>query len=55
MVMHRWGADFQTDLRLFGGYAVPGIVVVAFLVRRGVRRLPGFLTKAGNGGGTVRA
>jgi uncharacterized membrane protein len=45
MVMHRGGADFQTDVRLFGGYAVPGIVVVAFLVRRGVRRLPAFLTK----------
>jgi hypothetical protein len=45
MVMHRGDADFQTDLRLFGGYAVPGIVVVAFLVRGGVRRLPAFLTK----------
>ena len=42
-VMHRPGADFQTDLRLFGSYAVPGIVVVAFLVRRGVRGLPAFL------------
>jgi uncharacterized membrane protein len=42
-VMHRPGADFQGDLRLFGSYAVPGIVVVAFLVRRGVRRLPAFL------------
>jgi hypothetical protein len=46
-VMHRGGADFQTDLRLFGGYAVPGIVVVAFLVRRGVRRLPAFLRQEG--------
>jgi uncharacterized membrane protein len=42
-VMHRPGADFQSDLRLFGSYAVPGIVVAAFLVRRGVRGLPAFL------------
>lgn len=42
--MHRPGADFPTDLRLFG-YAVPGIVVVAFLVRRVIRRLPGFLRR----------
>ncbi|HMG04885.1 MAG TPA: TMEM175 family protein [Chthoniobacterales bacterium] len=41
--MHRGGADFQTDLRLFGGYAVPGIVVVALLAPRGIRRLPPFL------------
>jgi uncharacterized membrane protein len=46
-VMHRPGADFQTDLRLFGSYAVPGIVVVALLVPRGVRRLPGFLRQDG--------
>lgn len=46
-VMHRPGADFQSDLRLFGGYAVPGIVVAAFLVRRGVRRLPAFLKQEG--------
>lgn len=43
LAMHRGGADFQRDLRLFGGYAVPGIVVVALLIRRGVRRLPAFL------------
>jgi hypothetical protein len=41
--MYRPGADFQTDLRLFGGYAVPGIVAVAFLVRCVIRRLPRFL------------
>ncbi len=41
--MHRPGADFQTDLRLFGSYAIPGIVVLVLLVRRGVRRLPAFL------------
>jgi uncharacterized membrane protein len=43
--MHRPGADFQRDLRLFGTYAIPGIVVVAFLVRRVIRRLPGFLRR----------
>jgi hypothetical protein len=43
--MHRPGADFQTDLRLFGSYAVPGIVMIAFLVRRVIRRLPGFLRR----------
>jgi len=43
--MHRPGADFQTDLRLFGTYAVPGIVAVAFLVPRVIRRLPGFLRR----------
>jgi uncharacterized membrane protein len=42
-IMHRAGADFQTDLKQFGSYAVPGIVVVAFLVSRAVRRLPAFL------------
>jgi uncharacterized membrane protein len=42
-VMHRPGADFQRDLRLFGSSALPGIVVAVFLVRRGVRRLPAFL------------
>ena len=41
--MYRSGADFPTDIRRFGSYAVPGIVVVAFLVRRIVRRLPRFL------------
>jgi uncharacterized membrane protein len=41
--MHRPGADFKTDLRLFGTYAIPGIIVLALLVRRSVRRLPGFL------------
>ena len=47
IIMHRAGADFQTDLRRFGSYAVPGIVVVAFLVRRAVRRLPAFLKHEG--------
>jgi len=42
-VMHRRGADFQSDLKLFGGYRVPGIIAIAFLVRRAVRRLPVFL------------
>ena len=42
-VMHRPGAEFRTDLKLFGGYALPGIIVLAMLVRRGVRRLPAFL------------
>jgi len=47
VIMHRAGADFQTDLRRFGSYAVPGIVVVAFLVRRAVGRLPVFLKHEG--------
>ena len=42
-VMHRRGANFQSDWKLFGGYGVPGIIVIAFLVRRAVRRLPAFL------------
>jgi uncharacterized membrane protein len=41
--MHRPSADFQTDLRFFGGYAMPGIVVLVLLIRRGVRRLPRFM------------
>lgn len=45
--MHRPGADFQADLRLFGSYAIPGIVVLVLLVRRGVRRLPAFLRREG--------
>lgn len=47
VVMHRPGADFQTDLRLFGSYAVPGVVVVALLARRMIRRLPSFLKQEG--------
>jgi uncharacterized membrane protein len=42
-VMHRPGADFQGDLRRFGSSAMLAIVVVMFLVRRGVRGLPAFL------------
>lgn len=42
-IMHRRGANFQSDWRLFGGYGVPSIIVIAFLVRRAVRRLPPFL------------
>ena len=42
-VMHRPGANFQGDLRLFGGYAIPGIIVLVLLVRRMVGRLPAFL------------
>jgi uncharacterized membrane protein len=42
-VMNRRGANVQSDWRLFGGYGVPGIIVMAFLVRRAVRRLPAFL------------
>ena len=42
-VMHRRNANFQSDWRRFGGYGVPGIIVIAFLVRRAVRRLPAFL------------
>ena len=41
--MHRPGADFQADLRHFGSYAIPGIVVVVILIRRSIRRLPTFL------------
>jgi uncharacterized membrane protein len=48
--MHRPGADFQTDLRFFGTYAVPGIVVVALLVRRVIRQLPAFLRRQGKEG-----
>jgi hypothetical protein len=46
-VMHRPGAEFQTDLKLFGGYALPGIIVIAMLVRRMIRRLPAFLKQEG--------
>lgn len=46
-VMHRPGADFQTDLRLFGSYAIPGIVVLVLLVHRMIRRLPAFLREEG--------
>jgi uncharacterized membrane protein len=46
-IMHRAGADFQTDLRGFGSYAVPGIVVVALFIPRLIRRLPAFLKQAG--------
>lgn len=42
-VMHRSGANFQSDWRLFGSYGIPGIIVIAFVVRRAVRRLPAFL------------
>lgn len=43
VVMHRRGANFQTDLRWFGAYGVPGIIVVAFFLRRAVNKLPRFL------------
>lgn len=46
-VMHRPSADFQTDLRLFGSYALPGIVVLVLVVRRMIRRLPAFLREEG--------
>jgi uncharacterized membrane protein len=46
-IMHRPGADYASDLRLFGGYAVPGIVVVALVARRTIRRLPSFLKQQG--------
>jgi uncharacterized membrane protein len=42
-VLHRRGANFKSDLKLFGGYAIPGIIVIALLVGRAVRRLPAFL------------
>jgi uncharacterized membrane protein len=42
-VMHRGGANFQSDWRLFGGYGIPGIIIIALVVRRAVRRLPAFL------------
>jgi uncharacterized membrane protein len=45
--MHRPGADFRTDLRHFGSYAIPGIVVVVILIRRSIRRLPAFLKEEG--------
>lgn len=45
--MHRPSADFQTDVRLFGIYALSGIVVVGLLIRRGVGRLPAFLRQEG--------
>lgn len=41
--MYRPGADFQSDVRLFGGYAIPGVFLLVFLVRRSIRRLPEFL------------
>ena len=43
--MHRPGADFQTDLRHFGSYAIPGIVVLVIVVRRSIRGLPLFLRR----------
>ena len=42
-VMHRPGANFQSDVRLFGSYAVPGFAVLILLVRRSIRQLPEFL------------
>jgi uncharacterized membrane protein len=42
-VMHRSGADFQSDVRLFGSYAIPGFVVLVVLLRRSIHRLPAFL------------
>jgi uncharacterized membrane protein len=47
VAMHRPGADFQNDLRLFGRYAILGIVVFVLLVWRAVRRLPAFLRQEG--------
>jgi uncharacterized membrane protein len=47
LVMNRPGASFQTDLKQFGGYAVPGIIVAALLARRMVRGLPSFLKQQG--------
>jgi uncharacterized membrane protein len=47
LFMNRPGASFQTDLKQFGGYAVPGIVVAALLARRMIRRLPSFLKQEG--------
>jgi uncharacterized membrane protein len=47
VAMHRPGADFQDDLRLFGRYAILGIVVLVLLVWRAVRRLPAFLRQEG--------
>lgn len=46
-IMHRPGADFQTDLRRFGLYAIIGIVLFSLLAPRGIRRLPGFLRREG--------
>ena len=40
--LYRPGGNFQTDLQWFG-YAVFGMVAVAFLLRRAVRKLPAFL------------
>lgn len=34
-------------MRIFGSYAIPSIIVVAFLVRREVRRLPAFRRQEG--------
>jgi uncharacterized membrane protein len=42
-ILHRPGADFQADLKHFGSYAIPGIVVLVVVVRRSIRRLPAFL------------
>ena len=42
-VMNRPGADFQQDVRLFGGSALPAIIIISLIIRRGVRRLPAFL------------
>jgi uncharacterized membrane protein len=43
IIMHREGADFQSDMRLFGAYAFPAFVLLIFLIRRLIRRLPAFL------------
>ena len=42
-VMNRAGAEFQRDIRLIGGWAIPAIIIIALIISRGVRRLPGFL------------
>ena len=43
LVMHRPGADFQSDVRLFFGVAVPGFIAIKLLLRRSLRQLPAFL------------
>ena len=43
IVLQRPDANFQSDVRAFGLYVAPLIVVIVFFVRRGIRQLPSFL------------
>ncbi|MGI8821513.1 MAG: TMEM175 family protein [Chthoniobacterales bacterium] len=42
-VLHRPGGDFQSDVKAFGEYLLPLIVLILVFVRRAIRQLPSFL------------